>query len=415
MKRSSNSLNLLSLTVIQGANSVLPLVVFPYTLKVVGSEFYAKLAISEAIMFVAFTFVLYSFEITGVFEIARLKDKFNSDELSKIFTKILISRLFIFFICILILLLTRHFWDTQLFKLILYWLLFPLSYILQSNYFFQGIEENIFLACSVVFSRILTISYIFKYVNKTEDVYLVPLIIGLTYLAGSIATFIYAICKFKLYVSRVSVSAIKNVFYGGKEIFFGNVSVLMFKDSNVLMLGMFLNDPVLISAYSVAEKLIKSLQAMLRPLNQFFFPKAIKLIAEVTLPNKKSFLLLSKITVSQILLSIIMIIIFMIIFSFFEGKILLLKNFPNIETVKHLSFIMIFSITIGVSNFMYGSVGLNYLNSKQYFAKSIFITGIIGIFLSALLINMYQAVGAAVSFVLTETILFVMVMNKYNE
>ena len=91
----SNSKNLISLGVIQFSNAVLPLIIFPYVLIVVGPELYSKIALSEALMFVIFTFVLYSFEVDGVSEIVHLGNQSGGKKLSMIFSKILTIRLLI--------------------------------------------------------------------------------------------------------------------------------------------------------------------------------------------------------------------------------------------------------------------------------------------------------------------------------
>jgi len=410
-----NTLNLFSLFVAQGSNAILPLIIFPYVLTVVGSESYSLLVITEALMFIIYAFVLYSFEINGVSKIIELEDKYDSNALSKIYSKIISARLIILCGFILILLAASPFLEKDFFFVLMIWMLIPLSYIFQSSYFFLALEENLFLALFIGASRALCVLLIFITIKSKADLYFVPLIIGLTFTLGSLCSFLYAMIKFKLHFYKVTLIDIKDIYYDGKEIFLGNISVLLLRDFNILILGLFTNNAISISTYSIAEKIIKSLQASIRPLNQFFFPKGVFLIKNIPTPNKKAFHLLSKISIPQLIV-LGTIVSFLIVGYLVVGdKITYIREYPNINLVIQLCAIMVFSVFIGVLNFMYGTVGLNHLQSKGYYAKSIFFTGILSIIMALVLISLFHEVGASINFVLAEGILFYFIFNKYNK
>ena len=407
-----DTLNLTSLTVIQASNAILPLIIFPYVLNVLGAVKYSDIVITESIMFIIFTFVLYSFEVNGVSEIVQMKDKEDTKKLSLIFSKIITIRIIVLSFFVIVLLFIKVFFDNSFFILLLTWMLFPLSYILQSSYLFLALEKNFFLAISVVLSRVLAIFCVFYFIDKSDQSFLIPLIIGASFLLGSICSFLYAIIKFKLRFYRVTLKEIKKGLNDGKEIFFGNISVILFKGINVLILGVLTNNAFSISIYSIAEKIIKSLQAAIRPLNSLFFPKGVKLIKNIALPSKKAFFLLSKITIPQLIVLTILTVIFFVTIIVFGHKIPLLNKIPNLALVITLCGIMVLSVFLGVSNFMYGTVGLNHLQSKRYYAKSIFMTGVISIILSFVLIKVYHETGAAISYVVGEAILLFFVLKK---
>jgi PST family polysaccharide transporter len=75
---------------------------------------------------------------------------------------------------------------------------------------------------------------------------------------------------------------------------------------------------------------------------------------------------------------------------------------------------MIFSIFFGVLNFMYGTLGLNHLGQKRYFAKSIVITGSISLLTLLVFTKYFSVYGTATNFVLSELILLVFILNKYK-
>ena len=140
-----NSVNLISLVAIQGSNAILPLLVFPYILKKVGETNYSQIVIAEAVMFIAYAFVLYSFEVDGVSRVMQLVQEKKTVILSKLYTKILFIRLGILGIFALGFLVASLFLEKQMATLLFLWLVFPLGFILQSSYFYLAIEENFYL------------------------------------------------------------------------------------------------------------------------------------------------------------------------------------------------------------------------------------------------------------------------------
>ena len=143
----------------------------------------------------------------------------------------------------------------------------------------------------------------------------------------------YLIFNYKLKLSKLTFTDLKKLLIDGKEIFLGNISVLLFKDLNILIIKLITNSDIAISSYSISEKIIKSIQATTRPLNQFFFPKSLRLIKNIKRPNIKSFMILGKPTIIQLVfLSIISIFIVIILLNFADN-ISFLNSIPNINFV----------------------------------------------------------------------------------
>jgi PST family polysaccharide transporter len=408
-----NSLNLFSLVAIQGSNAVLPLLIFPYILKVLGENMYSKIVIAESIMFITYAFILYSFEVDGVSKVIRSIELGSKKSLSKLYTEILVIRLFIFGLFLIGFLIAGFFLEKDFFLLLLFWMLYPLSFILQSSYFYLGAEKNFPLAVTVVTSRLVCAFFIFYSVNIYSPAFLIPLIIGGSFLVGGIASFLHLHFCYDLKISKISLRDLKDILKEGKEIFIGNISVLLFRDLNVLIISAITSNAVAISSYSIAEKIVKSLQASIRPLNQFFFPKGLRMIKDIELPNMKSFKILGKVTIIQLICLLIVSVTLGIVLINFKDQLSFLKTTPNINFIITLCLIMITSVFFGVMNFMFGTVGLNHLNSKKYFAFAILITGIVSVTSSFLLIYFFDAYGAAFNFVLAEVVLFGMIFRKY--
>ena len=72
------------------------------------------------------------------------------------------------------------------------------------------------------------------------------------------------------------------------------------------------------------------------------------------------------------------------------------------------------AVFFGISNFMFGSAGLNFLSERKYFFKSIFLVGMLSVIITLSLTFFIGVFGAAISFVLSEVMLLILIIKKYN-
>lgn len=412
MKR-KELINFLSLFVAQGSNAILPILVFPIILSRLGNLAYSKIVITESIIFIPYAFILYSFEVNGVSKIVnyRIEDKIK--HISSLFSQVLIIRLVIFILSLLCIIISGFFIDQVDLYLLLIWLMFPLSYIFQNSYFYLGYQNNLPLAVLILFSRLICFGLIYYYLNKNSSIYLAPLFIGLSFIVGGLLSFLYIVLKYNIKLSLPNFKDLKYQIIEGKEIFFGNISVLLFKDINVLIISFITKDPNLISSYSIAEKIVKSLQASIRPINQYFYPKGLILINNFKEPNYIAFREIFKVTKTQLMLILSIILSFFIAIYILQNYNLLSFLNDNKESIILIS-IMIFSVFFGVLNFMYGTLGLNHLGNKRYFAMSIFFTGLISLVTLMVFTKYFSIYGTAINFVISEIILLVFILNKFK-
>lgn len=411
--KTRDALNLMSLTSIQVSNALVPILVFPFVLTIVGADLYAKIAISEAITFITLTVVLYSFEINGVSSLVGLDLKRDREQISIIFSSIFIARLLLLFFCVLALAILGMFIEKKLFMLLMLWMMLPLSFIFQSSFLYQGLERNAPVAVFTVFSRVLCVLLIFELINDADDYYLVPIIIGVSYLLGGAASFVYVMMVLDVRLKIISLVGIGKYMLEGKEIFFGNLSVIFYRDFNVLILSVLSSSSVAIATYSIAEKFIKAMQATMRPLNMLFYPKVVGLLRGHERPSAKTFFIIGKLTSIQLLLLLLMVIC-LGLFYFTIGKDYIAEEArKNLDVIEFMFACMLPSIFFGIANFMFGTAGLNNLNVRGYYAKALFTVALVNVVLCAFLVLLLDATGAAICFVIGEILLFSLIAYRY--
>lgn len=405
--------NIISLASIQVSNSLLPLFIFPFILKKVGPELYSKLVTTETVSIVVLSFIIFSFEINGVSKLIGLNIKVDNNKVSQIFSGVFYTRLLIFIGCTLVVLFTFLFLESQTVYIMLGWLLIPLSYILQSLWFFQGTENNSIVAFFTISSRLLSLVFISLLIKTPHDYFLVPLVIGGCYLLGGCLSLVYILLFLKIKLIQIRLSEIVLLIREGKEIFIGNMSVLLFRDLNVFLMSLLSANTVAISVYSITEKFIKGLQATTRPLNQFFFPRVIAQLKNINSPNKVALKIIIKQTTPQLLVLLMLVVVIFLGFNWVDNYTTFLKDYPLKYKIFNLFLIMVISVFFGVINFMTGSAGLNFLNEKKYFYRSILIVGVISILFCSLTIPLFQEYGVTLSFVFSEMCLFGFIIRKY--
>jgi len=403
--------NLASLTTIQVSNAALPLIIFPYVLSLVGPELYSRIVLSEALSLFLLTVVLYSFEVMGVAEVVRSNK--TSTELSHIFSKILYTRISLYVIGLPFILAAAYLIDSDITLIVLCWSLVSLGYAIQPTWLFQGLEHNAPMAVIFILSRTAAVTTIFVTVHGPEEYLLVPLIIGGFYLAAGICAALYAAHRFNLRLVKFELEELKRNLRSGKDIFLGNISVLCYRDANVIILGIIGISPDAISSYSIAEKFTKALQAMTRPLNQLYFPRAIGLAQAANRSKKTVFFQLLKLTAPQLAVLASGLLVLIATWIYTDGQISQFLKIANSNQVIPLFAFMSIAPFFGVYNFMFGSAGLNAMGAQRYFLIALAISGVLSVCLTVLLVLQIGVLGAALGFVMAEIILMVLVTRKY--
>jgi O-antigen/teichoic acid export membrane protein len=404
--------NLVALTVIQTANALLPVVAYPVILRRVGAVPYAQIAVTESIAYLVLAVVIFSFDVEGVARIAKLDPDVDRVEISMLFSDILSVRLAILAMFLLVLLALSPFLEPVTFQLLLGWSLFPLAYILQSSWFFQGIERNVAPAIVVGVSRLGCLALLWVLVKEPADFARAPLIIGASYTAAGLVMLGVAVGVHRVCLMPPSLARAGGLLRSGKAIFIGNLSVALYRDSNVLVLNHISNGPV-VAAYSVAEKAVKVFQAAARPLNQLAFPRVIRALRDIDTPSPRAFWTVLRYTTPQLALLTAGVAAASTVLVTHREWILQVMGIADASEILSLVAIMSVSVFLGVANFMFGTSGLNHLGCRLYLAHSILLTGVASLACSVALVYALGVYGAAIAFVLAEAILFSLIARAY--
>lgn len=403
-KINDNLINLASLAAIQGGNALLPLFLFPYFLSVIGVESFASVVTMEAVAFIVLTFALYSFDISGLKQIIELKGA-GRRENAEAYYSILYARIIILIFVSIILLGVVYFFFPYLFWLACIWLLFPLGSVLQSSYYYQALGKNQPLAVFVVVPRLLSCVLGVILVDGESDKIFVSGFIAVSYLISGFFSFLYIASSLGLYSPRKLFKRSIELLLKGRALFIANLSVLLYRGSNTLLLSALSVGPLAVSVYAIAEKYVRMIQALTFPLSQLY---AVSTVVKLTCRDVQLSIFAVLWEGVRIQLFVSAVVIF--VFFTFAGVLRSWGILPLSSEVMILIGIMVGSILFGVANYIYGTMALSTLGKERVYAKIVAITGFVTVALSAILISFFSGLGAAVGYVFGEIFLFVLVL-----
>ncbi len=405
--------NIFSLYGIQAANAVFPLIVFPHLLRVCGQQFYSQVAMSEAVALAVLTISLYSFDIDAPARVVGLDLKHHATSVSIIFSGVLFARLALFLVGAPLSMVGCWFLAPSLLAPLAWWLLLPLSHLLQSAWLFQGLERNGPIAVAMIISRITCIVAILALVNRPEQHLMVPALVGSMALAGALGLLAYAHISLRVRLCWVPIAEVLALFRNGRIIFFGNSSVFMYRDMNVLLLAAAGAGAPAVAAYSIAEKWIKGLQAAARPLNQYFFPKAILAIRGRHRADRGALCALLRMTLPQLAALFILVTMLVGVVLIATHHIPVLREWPERRAISFLLVLMAPAVFFGILNFMVGSIGLNHLGERKYLFFSLLLVGGLNLGVCYVLSRIFGGPGAALAFVISEALLAGLIVRRY--
>ena len=161
--------NYVSLLVLQAANYILPLLVLPYLVRVLGTDKFGLIMLAQSLTIFFNVFVDYGFNLSGTREVSLARD--DKKKLSEIFSAIFVIKAFLLLIAFsifyfIISVFTRFSVDISVylysFGLVIGQALFPV-------WFFQGIEKMKFVTLINILAKSIFTALVFILITKEQD------------------------------------------------------------------------------------------------------------------------------------------------------------------------------------------------------------------------------------------------------
>ena len=263
--------NFFSLTSLKVLTYILPLITFPYLIRVLGIEKFGLIMFAQATMYYFEIVVDFGFNLSATREVALNAKKTN--KLNEIISAVFSIKFMLLLFSFLVLIVAINLFDRFLQDSMLYYYSFLkiIALAFFPVWFFQGIEKMKYITLIDILSKSIFTVLIFVFVQSESDYILVPLISGVGYIVGTIFSLIYLFKRFKKSFIICSFSVIKKYFNDSLMFFLSRVSVSLYTTSNAFVLGLVTSN-IMVGYYAVAEKLYMVIRQMYQPIVQVIYP-----------------------------------------------------------------------------------------------------------------------------------------------
>ena len=397
--------NIFSLSLLNCINMLMPLVTLPYLVKVIGLSNYGAYSIVMAIVQYIILFSSYGFNFSTTKQISQNRE--NLSFVNSVFNATIIARCIISMISIIIIIfISCAFIPKSYLLMLIYGLGMVMGDILNPVWLFQGMEKMRFMTVVNFIAKVSFTGLIFICIRTPEDSIYVTLFNSIGYIVAGVISYIFACRYFKLRPEMPTLRAIQQQLRDGGYIFLSIVSMNLYRNSNVLILGFFLND-ALVGLYAGAEKIIKAAQSITTPISNALFPYVAKFFKDSAFNQKirqikrLSLLMTIPLTVITIMVGV---------FAPLANRVLLDNvDYKAIELIRIMSPV----ILVGGLNYILGIVGLVNIGAQRRFFKYVTISGIGSLLFMLISVHWLGVYSAAIAMALTEYILFVFCVYQF--
>ena len=375
--------NFFSLTLLKALTYLLPLITFPYLIRVLGVDKFGLVMFAQATMYYFEILVDFGFNLSATREVA-LNAK-NKSKLNEIISSVFSIKLVLLIISGLLLLLILSVFDRFSDESLIYYYSFlkVIAFAFFPVWFFQGIEKMKYVTIINIISKVIFTILIFVFIQSETDYLLVPLVNGFGFMIGSLVALYYVFKRFNQSFVFNKFTIIKQSFIDSSMFFLSRVSVSLYTSSNILMLGLVASN-VMVGYYAIAEKLYMVLRNLYQPIVQVIYPYISKS------KNVKFFKKLYPVVVILNFIGVYILWVFTPELIYLVSKEHFVESIKVFRTLLIVACIVVPSILIGYP-FL---AALGFKNEANYstIIGSLFHVTILGVLYFINLINMYNIV-----------------------
>lgn len=269
---------------IYGFSSIIPILLIPFLLNVIGVEKYGLINFALIFSFYFQIFNEFGFDLSNVRHVVNNRD--NKEELGKIVSSIMQCKFFLVLCSLVVYVLVVASISSLRKDSMLYALAFirVVGIAIAPYWLFRSMEDVKYVTRILVPIKFICIVPIFFIVKASEDYILVMLCFTLeTFISGVLGIYLVK-NRYKIKYHIVSAKEVKFFLKDSIPFFSSTFLMRVYKNMNTLILGLFLGE-YSVGLYTAAEKLHNAYSSFVSPLlSQIFYPyfTRIKNINKVT-------------------------------------------------------------------------------------------------------------------------------------
>lgn len=389
----------LSLSVLNGLVILIPIIAMPYVLRVVGPASYGLYGFIYILVQYVLVFNNYGFDYSVTKEVAQHRE--DTTYLNRLYNAVIGCRLLLFLmVSALFFAFSPLILPSPTHKLMfLGGLTLVLGNTFTAVWLFQGMEKMRYLTLLNVLGKSIFLLLIFVVVKKPEHYVFLPLLDGLGYVTGGLASIFIARRQFGMRLELPRWTDMKAQFSAGSAIFASTLGMTLYRKSNIFILRFFVGDAAL-GLYTAAEKIVVGLQGVVSPVSQALFPYLGHDFAGK--PKHENLKKLKKIS---LYMAFLLFFTSTAVFLFSEPLVRLLCGKEFLQASRLLR-IMSPVLFFGGMNYLLGIVGMVNLDKARQFLNNVLLAGSISVAWVLCTASSLGADAGAWAMSLSETVLF---------
>lgn len=395
--------NGLWLTVLQGCNTLLPLITVPYVTRVLGVDCYGVFTLALNWVTYCRVIVEYGFTLSGARRVALAGD--DSRKLSSIYNGIVWSRILLFVLSSLIIfvvcLVLPNVGAKQITSIIILEII-PLGSALQQTWLFQGKQDMKPISLIGMTARILSVVTIFAFVKSSNDLYIYCALYGSTNLLIGVFGMVMARVSYGLRLKAPVIDEIKTQLVDGWYLFTSSAMSTLFSGFGLTVLGV-LSTLAEAGAYGALSKIPFVVTTLFSPISQAIFPH-VSLLFEKS--AAKAFRYIKKVAV----MSLALVIVASVVVIAFRNTVIGVAFGREYIDYAHIVVPLLIWSMLGVLNNFLGIQMLVGSGHQKEYSKAFVIGFISNILLCIGLVPWLDSLGAALATMLGELTLTLMLV-----
>ncbi|MBR3872425.1 MAG: flippase [Paludibacteraceae bacterium] len=397
--------DIVSLIFLQGVNYIMPVLVLPYLITVIGAEGFGIYSFALSVCQYLILIVDFGFNLSATKQIAIHKG--NKEKVSEIFSHTVYAKLFLMIISLIIAFALSLIPNFAIYREAIFVMFgMVIGHTLLYVFLFQGLDEIRWVSFFTAIAKFMVLPLTFIFVKGPEDLYVAVFLQGFVSVVAAIISLIMIGVKKWVRLVRFSFSGMWNAIKDAFPIFLSSAATSIYAVCFVLILGYFATADV-VGQYSASERIMRVLVFFIfTPIMQVFYPK----VSRIARTNKiESENLYRKILYGVIcLMSLICIGIYILSYIIVP---LAGDDYMGTESIMRIMCLTpIFIGTGGVIGQIY-ILALSDNKYKKYFTKTYIMAAIVAIISIFIFIPTLKAQGAAIALLITEV--FVMCSFLY--
>lgn len=265
--------NALALYAVQGLNYLMPLILLPFLLRSLQPQGYGAIMFAQSLLGYAAIVVEFGFNFTAARDISLARH--DPLAVARIFwttcaAKLLLLLAMGLIVALLVVIVPVFRKDWPLYAasslLLIGNVLFP-------QWYFQGLERLKTVALlQAVAKCVATLAAIFL-VRSADDLILAAIILASHQTVGALVGLCLGKAPIPQYFHRPSFLEISHALKNSRALFFANIATTLYLNTNTFVLGI-MSGEVAVALYSVAARIIATIQGLAAPVVQAVFPRA---------------------------------------------------------------------------------------------------------------------------------------------